>query len=77
MDDPVHHPKHYTSLPNGIECIEVAENFNYNRGNAIKYTWRAGEKDPAKEIEDLLKARWYLDREIARLKELPGQLRLF
>jgi len=38
---------------------------NFNRGNAIKYTWRAGEKGPP--IEDLKKAIWYLQDEIKRL----------
>lgn len=64
----VHHPKHYNAHPSGVECITVVEHMNFNRGNAIKYTWRAGEKDKATEIQDLEKARWYLDREIARLK---------
>ena len=64
----VHHPKHYTSHPSGVECIQVVEHMNFNRGNAVKYIWRAGEKDKAAEIQDLEKARWYLDREIARLK---------
>lgn len=64
--DPVNRPAHYTSSPSGIECIEVTEHFNFNRGNAIKYVWRAGSKGD--EIEDLKKARWYIDREIARLE---------
>lgn len=63
-DDPVDHPKHYTSHPSGIECIQITEHMNFNLGNAIKYIWRAGDKGGA---EDLKKARWYLDREIARL----------
>lgn len=66
--DAVNHPKHYNAHPSGVECITVVEHMNFNRGNAIKYTWRAGEKDKATEIQDLEKARWYLDREIARLK---------
>lgn len=72
--DLVNHPKHYTAHPSGVECIQVTEHFNFNRGNAMKYIWRAGEKaypgdDPLDtEIRDLEKARWYLDREIARLK---------
>ena len=67
MTDNVNHPKHYeTSVPN-IECIDVTENFNFNRGNAIKYIWRAGHKDKSKEIEDLRKADWYINREIERL----------
>jgi hypothetical protein len=65
MNDPVNHPKHYTSHPSGVECIEVTEHFNFNKGNAIKYIWRSSDK--GKEVEDLRKARWYIDREIARL----------
>lgn len=64
--DPVSHPSHYTSHPSGIECIQITEHMNFCRGNAIKYIWRAGEK--GNEIEDLEKARWYLDREVQRLK---------
>ncbi len=64
--DPIN-PSHYRSHPSGVECITIAEPFGFNLGNAIKYIWRAGlkSKDP---IEDLKKARWYLDREIARLE---------
>ena len=39
--------------------------FNFNKGNAIKYIWRSSDK--GKEVEDLRKARWYIDREIARI----------
>jgi len=66
--DPVNHPRHYTSHPSGVECIAVVEHFNFNRGNAIKYIWRAGEKGD--EIEDLQKSVWYLRREIERLERL-------
>jgi hypothetical protein len=69
MTDNVNHPSHYESVVNGIECIDVTENFNFNRGNAIKYIWRAGHKDKSKEIEDLQKAAWYIQREILRLKK--------
>jgi hypothetical protein len=65
MNDPVNHPKHYISHPSGVECIEVTEHFNFNKGNAIKYIWRSSDK--GKEVEDLRKARWYIDREIARI----------
>lgn len=68
LPDLVNAPPHYRNSPSGVECITVVEHMNFNRGNAIKYTWRAGEKDKATEIQDLEKARWYLDREIARLK---------
>jgi hypothetical protein len=64
VSDAVNHPKHYTSHPSGVECIEVTEHFNFNLGNAIKYIWRADSK--GQDIEDLRKARWYLDREILR-----------
>lgn len=69
--DPVNAPPHYRKHPSGVECITVTEHFNFNRGNAIKYVWRAGEK--GSELEDLKKARWYLDREIARVEALPKE----
>lgn len=64
MSDPVHNPAHYNSHPSGVECIQIAEHYGFCIGNAIKYLWRAGLKGDA--IEDLEKARWYLDREIQR-----------
>lgn len=66
--DPVNHPSHYTAHPSGVECIQITEHMNFNLGNATKYIWRAGLKsrDP---IQDLEKARWYLDREIQRLNK--------
>lgn len=67
--DPVNHPRHYTGHPSGVECITITEHMNFCLGNAMKYIWRAGEKGDA--IEDLKKARWYLDREIAR-RDRPG-----
>ncbi len=67
--DPVNNPSHYNSHPSGVECITVAEHFNFNVGNAIKYLWRAGLKTAL--VEDLKKARWYIDREIARVEKAP------
>lgn len=61
--DNVNHPKHYTSHPSGIECIEVVEHLNFNVGNAIKYLWRTAHKNG---LEDLRKAAWYINREIQR-----------
>jgi len=58
-------PPHYQAHPSGIQCIEITEHMNFCLGNAIKYIWRAGLKNNA--IEDLRKARWYIDREIARI----------
>lgn len=66
--DPVTHPSHYTGHPSGVECIDITSHMNFCRGNAIKYLWRAGEKDKAKEIEDLRKAIFYIEREIKRLE---------
>jgi len=63
--DQVNHPPHY-QLP-GIEAIEITQHLNFCRGNAVKYVVRAGKKDPAREVEDLNKAIWYLDREVKRL----------
>lgn len=66
MSDNVNHPKHYAETVPGIECIEVTQHFNFNRGNAIKYIWRAGHKND--EIEDLKKAIQYLNFEIQRIE---------
>ena len=60
--DVVNQPKHYTEHPSGIECIQVTEHMGFNLGNAIKYIWRCDLKQDA--IEDLKKAKWYIDREI-------------
>lgn len=65
--DPVNYPAHYTQHPSGVECITVTEWMNFNLGNATKYIWRAGLKGG---IEDLRKAQWYLNREIARLERI-------
>ena len=62
--DPVNHPAHYMGHPSGVECIQITEHMGFNLGNAVKYIWRADEKGDA--VENLRKARWYLDREIAR-----------
>lgn len=66
--DNVNHPSHYNQYK-GVEVIDLTEQMNFNRGNAVKYICRAGFKDPEKELEDLEKAKWYLDREINRIKE--------
>lgn len=72
-NDQVNHPKHYTSDPSSIECINITRHRNFNIGNAIKYLWRAGLKEDKdrklidKQVEDLNKAIWYLVDEIHRL----------
>ena len=62
MSDPVNHPRHYTSHPSGVECIQIIEHMGFCLGNAVKYIWRADEKGNA--IEDLKKAAFYIAREI-------------
>ena len=64
--DMVNHPDHYTDHPTGIECIDIIEHMPFNRGAAIKYIWRAGKKEDI--VEDLKKARWFIEREIARVE---------
>lgn len=65
-EDKVNHPSHYTAYK-GIEVIQLTEQMNFNRGNAVKYIARAGLKSLETELEDLEKARWYIDREIRRI----------
>lgn len=64
----VHHPQHYGGADNPYEAIKVIEawGLGFHLGNTVKYISRAGRKDSSKELEDLRKARWYLDREIQR-----------
>lgn len=65
----VNHPSHYCD--GKIEVIDFIEDkkLNYHLGNVVKYISRAGKKCPEKEVEDLKKARWYLDRYIEKLEE--------
>lgn len=67
--DSVSHPPHYANgWSNGAEVIDLTEHLSFCAGNVVKYVCRAGRKDPDKHVEDLEKARWYLDREIERVK---------
>lgn len=74
MTDKVSSPKHYTSHPSGIECIQITEHYNFCVGNAIKYLWRQGLKEETgydvtdKQIEDCRKAIWYIERHIKALE---------
>ena len=73
--DRVNAPSHYTSHPSGVECIDITEHYDFCVGNAIKYLWRAGLKAEAgltakaKEIEDLKKAAYYINRKIKQLEK--------
>lgn len=74
QSDNVNHPAHYTF--GKIEVIDFIEqqHLGFHLGNSVKYISRAGRKDPAKTIEDLKKAAWYLNRQIERLEmSLGGQ----
>ena len=68
--DMVNNPAHYRNHPSGVECITITEHMNFCLGNAIKYLWRADLKNG---LEDLEKARWYINREIERRKKLGEQ----
>nr|WP_312970712.1 DUF3310 domain-containing protein [Brucella intermedia] len=68
MSDNVNRPAHYNGHPSGIECIQITEHMGFNLGNAVKYIWRCDLKQDA--IEDLEKARWYIDREIKKRKRV-------
>ena len=59
----------YYGFPNGVEAEDICRYLSFNLGNVVKYACRAGRKDATKKIEDLMKARDYLDNEIKRLEE--------
>jgi hypothetical protein len=69
--DSVNHPHHYNNsganCPCGrqIECIDVTRHMSFNLGNAMKYLWRFKDRNG---LEDLKKARWYLDDEIKKME---------
>lgn len=62
FNDPVNHPSHYTDGPNlgRLECLDITRWLPFDLGNAFKYVWRAGKKNPEKMVEDLEKAKFYL-----------------
>ena len=69
MTTEIEHPQYYNA--GGIEAIDFIEahGLNFNLGNVIKYVTRAGRKDSEDELTALLKARFYLKREIKRLQK--------
>jgi hypothetical protein len=71
MSDNVNHPKHYIGHPSGVVCIQITEHMNFCLGNAVKYIWRADLKNDA--VEDLEKAKWYIEREILKRKSENGK----
>lgn len=72
MADAVNHPQHYGGADNTYEAIKVIEawGLGFCLGNTVKYISRAGKKGSA--LEDLKKARWYLEREIKKLEDSGG-----
>ena len=68
VSNAVEHPSYYQG---NIEVIDFIEDkgLGFNLGNCIKYISRAGKKNPEKLLEDLKKARWYLDREIMNMEK--------
>ena len=70
INDPINPPHYKDGFSNGAQVIDITENLIGNRSNIVKYVARAGRKNPATEMEDLEKARWYLDREIQRVAVL-------
>ena len=69
-NDAINHPAYYTDGKIEVSDFIADKNLNFFRGNVVKYVTRAGKKDPSKEVEDLKKAEWYLNREIDRLERM-------
>ena len=72
MTDNINHPEHYGGSDNQYEVIKICEAWELDRDaylfNVVKYVARAGKKDKTKELEDLKKALWYLDRKIKKIE---------
>lgn len=64
--DVVNHPAHYNSHPSGVETIRLTEHMDFLLGNVIKYVMRCEHK--GEPLQDLRKARFYLDRKISQLE---------
>lgn len=67
----VNHPNHYGGEDNTYEAIKVIEawDLDFHIGNTVKYISRAGKKGTDKELQDLKKALWYLERKIQNIKD--------
>lgn len=66
--DAVNHPSHYNKGKIEVADFISDQKLNFDRGNAVKYVCRAGDKDPDAEVQDLEKAIWYIQHEIKVLK---------
>jgi hypothetical protein len=72
----VNHPKHYNTHKSGVEAIDLCEVLSFNVGSAFKYVYRRDDK--LTPVQDLQKAVWYIEREIARvapLNNIPERFR--
>lgn len=67
MSEDKTHPSHYKGFSNGASPWDIAERLNYNRGTALVYIARAGRKPGESALDDLRKAKRYLEREIDRI----------
>lgn len=65
--DNINHPKHYEDAGYLVQPIDVCQELPFCLGNAVKYLCRAGNKEGCPELEDLKKAQWYLNRQLALL----------
>ena len=70
----VNHPNHYGGKDNVYEVVKVCEAWGLDKDayifNVVKYVARAGKKDVDKELQDMKKALWYLNRKIERLENV-------
>ena len=66
----VNHPQHYGGNDNPYEAIKVIEawDLDFHLGNTVKYISRAGKKGSDKELQDLKKSLWYLERKINNIE---------
>jgi hypothetical protein len=73
MSEMVNHPEHYGGGENVYEVVKVCEAWGLDKDaylfNVVKYVGRAGKKEKNKELQDLEKAQWYLQRKINNLKK--------
>ena len=71
MMEAINHPAHYGGADNPYEAIKVIDawSLGFCLGNTVKYISRAGKKKRATMLEDLKKARWYLDHKIQSMEK--------
>lgn len=76
-EEQVNHPNHYGGKDNPYEAIKIIEahNLDFHLGNTVKYILRAGKKEDNSIIQELEKAKWYLERKINQLKIKQDELR--